>query len=342
MPGESEHSPGTLDPLVALVCGFEKSGTTLINEILRRHPRLDSGHEVGVLLGDSPRDFRTTQPYFGFFCETWKLSRAEAEQVCDTDDWSTFYRRARDASPVIVDKTVSVFDKTPIYMLHLSEVLRKAPLPCVVSVRDPRALMHSWANWSGHAHDPGAWLEEHFERNCERFLSYARGYSEANRSFPDLVMVSQFERLSTNPEVEFEEIFRFLGLTFRREYLSFRSEHFVYGNAVSSDYVFAYRQSLSNELCDRILDATRDFEEWHYHDQPPHQHYEPAEQSCRPLRRPNHHHSLRPRNLNYLRVVEIPASVRLVRSNAAADNSSTQQAPSPTVPPRWSPMLGPG
>ncbi|MFW2383964.1 MAG: sulfotransferase family protein [Acidimicrobiales bacterium] len=257
--------PGRLDPLCALVCGFEKSGTTLINEILRRHPRLDSGHEVGVLLVDSPREFHTKQPYYSFFRETWKLSKAEAEEICDTDDWSTFYRRARTLSPVIVDKSVSIFDKTPVYMLHLSDVLDKAPLPCIVSVRDPRALMNSWANWSGHSADAESWLDEHFERNRDRFLSYARGYRRASRSHAELLRVSQFEELSNSPETEFEKIFEFLGLEFRTEYLSFESEHFVYGNAVSTDYVFAYRDSLSSELCERILDATSEFEEWHYH-----------------------------------------------------------------------------
>ena len=254
-----------LDPLCALVCGFEKSGTTLINEILRRHPRLDSGHEVGVLLVDSPRQFHTRQPYYSFFCETWKLSRAEAAKVCDTDDLATFYRRARALSPVIVDKSVSIFDKTPAYMLHLSEVLSRAPLPCIVSVRDPRALMHSWANWSGHSADPERWLNENFDYNLNRFLSYGRGFRRAAEARADLLRVSQFEHLSENPETEFEKIFQFLGLEFQTEYLSFTSEHFVYGNTVSTDYVFAYRDRLSSAMCDRILEATSEFEEWHYH-----------------------------------------------------------------------------
>ncbi len=50
------HEQAT-SPLFALVCGFEKSGTTLLNEILRRHPGVDSGFECGFLLGQSPRDF---------------------------------------------------------------------------------------------------------------------------------------------------------------------------------------------------------------------------------------------------------------------------------------------
>lgn len=74
------QEPMPLDPLRAIVCGYEKSGTTLINEILRRHPQLDSGHEVGVLLVETPRQFHSKQPYCSFFRQTWKLS---PEQLAD-------------------------------------------------------------------------------------------------------------------------------------------------------------------------------------------------------------------------------------------------------------------
>src|SRR5688572_28260285 len=82
----------SFDPLIALVCGFEKSGTTLLNEILRRHPDLDSGFEGGFLLGASPRDFRNFQPYYAYFRQTWELSRADMLYICDTDSWGECYR----------------------------------------------------------------------------------------------------------------------------------------------------------------------------------------------------------------------------------------------------------
>jgi hypothetical protein len=54
-------------------------------------------------------------------------------------------------------------------------------------------------------------------------------------------------------------------LEFSEEYLTFDSEHFVYGNTVSRDYIFAYRNSFNADLSARILDATMEFEDWHHH-----------------------------------------------------------------------------
>lgn len=261
----------SLEPLRAIVCGYEKSGTTLINEILRRHPQLDSGHEVGVLLADSPREFHRKQPYCTFFRQTWKLSKEQQQQICDTDDWGEFYRRARAISPLITDKSVYLFDKTPIYMRHLAEVLAKVPgIPCLVNVRDPRALMLSWANWSGHdfsghRDDPGEWIEENFAYCQDRFLSYARGYRDALAEHGDRIMLNRFEPLCLDPEPHLEKIFNFFGFEFSRDYMTFESEHFVHGNTVSQDYLCPYRQALKPALCDRILEATVEFEDWHFH-----------------------------------------------------------------------------
>ena len=253
-------------PLHGLVCGFEKSGTTLINEILRRHPRLDSGFEGGFLLADSPREFRHFQPYFAFFRKTWDLTREDVLYICDTEDWGECYRRARERSPVIIDKQSLIFDKTPIYMQHLSAVLDKVPgIPCIVNVRDPRALFLSWANWSGYRDDPEAWLQANFDDNVQRFLSYAQGYQGAIEAHEGRLLLTRFEELCAKPETGFATLFRFFGVDFRPEYLAFTSRHFVYGNQVSTEYLYPYRGVLSEALCQRILDATADFSQWHFH-----------------------------------------------------------------------------
>jgi hypothetical protein len=256
----------TCHPLVALVCGFEKSGTTVVNEILRRHPHLDSGHEVGVLMAPSPRAFPAVQPYFSFFRQTWKLTAEQARECCDTDEWARFYARARQASPVIVDKSTLLFDKTPRYMRQLSEVMSRVPqLPCVVNVRDPRALMHSWACWSGFRDSPGDWLEQNFERNCERFLEYACGYATAAGEGQYRLLVNRFETMCLEPERALRRVFDFLGFEFSTDFLYFESEHFVYGNTVSRRHLFPYRGDFSDALCQRILDATAEFSDWHFH-----------------------------------------------------------------------------
>jgi sulfotransferase family protein len=252
--------------LAALVCGFEKSGTKLLNEILRRHPALDSGFECGFLLGETPRQFPSIQPYCAFFRQKWRVSKEDLAYICDTDDWQECYRRVRQRAPVIADKQCRLFDKTPAYMRVLDQVLQRVEdIPCVVCVRDPRSLMSSWAHWSGHAENPQQWLEDNLEQNCERFLSYARGYEAARERHGARLYLNQFERLCLNPAPELERIFNFLGLQFDTEFLEFSSEHFVYGSTVSTDYLYPYRKSFTAGLNQEILARTAEFSHWHFH-----------------------------------------------------------------------------
>lgn len=164
-----------------------------------------------------------------------------------------------------MNKSTYLFDKTPIKMLHLDEVLAKVPgIPCVVNVRDPRSLMLSWANWYGHRDNPGKWIEEEFEYFENRFLSYARGYRNALDNHADRIMLNRFEPLCLDPEPHLEKIFGFFGFEFSTEYMTFEPEHFVTGNTVSQEYLYPFLTAPTPELCDRILEATREFEEWHY------------------------------------------------------------------------------
>jgi hypothetical protein len=61
-------------------------------------------------------------------------------------------------------------------------------------------------------------------------------------------------------------VFSFLGYDFSEDYLSFESEHFVYGNTLSKEYLYPYKRGFSEALCERILDATKTFSEWHFRD----------------------------------------------------------------------------
>jgi len=263
MPDNKE--PHGLYPLKAIICGYEKSGTTLLNELIRRHPEMDSGFECGFLLGDSPRQFPTIKPYYGFFQSKWQMTNADMKYVCSADSWGECYRRVRERSPIITDKSVFLFDKTPIYMLHLSEVLAKAEgIPCIVNVRDPRALMLSWARWSGHTDDAEQWIRSHMREYCDRFSSYAEGYAEAMLHYSGRIFLNRFEELCTDPIPRLQAIFQFLGLEFSEEYLSFSSDHFVYGNTVSEAYIQPYLDALSDEICKEILAGTINYHQWHY------------------------------------------------------------------------------
>ncbi|MEM1113458.1 MAG: sulfotransferase [Pseudomonadota bacterium] len=252
-------------PLHALVCGFEKSGTTLLNEILCGHPELDAGFEVGLLLGESPHEFSKIQPYFRYFRDKWQVSLDDMAWICATDDFFECYARMRERSPIIKDKAVSLVDKTPIYMLHLDEALARVPeIPCVVNVRDPRALMLSWARWSGHRGEEEAYLQRTLDQHVARYRTYAEGYQLALKHHGERILLNRFELLCLSPATQTKRIFDFLGLEFSEAYLSFDSEHFVYGNEVSSQYLTPYQHVLSKAICDDILEATEQFADWHF------------------------------------------------------------------------------
>ena len=252
-----------MDPLKLIVCGYEKSGTTLVNEILRRHPHFDSGFECGFLLADTPQQFNTVQPYYRYFKKCWELSKADMAYIFDAPGWPECYRRTRERSPVIINKDTAMFDKTPIYMLHLSEVLAKVPnIPCVVTVRDPRALFYSWARWSGHQDDSEQWVHDNLPQYFERYSSYAQGYENALDQYADRITLIQFEALCNDPEYYCRRIFESVGLEFKAEFMSFSSKFFVYGNTVSRDYIYSYRDYLSDGLCDTILQGLQEYSDW--------------------------------------------------------------------------------
>ena len=253
------------DPLRAVICGFENSGTTLVEAVVRCHPEFDSGFEGGFLLGRSPRDFPTIQPHFAFFRTCWELSEQDAAWICDTDLWAEAYRRARERSPVIANKQTYLFDKTPAYMRQLTEVLERVPgLPCVVTVRDPRALLASWAKRTGYDRNPQLWAVKQLPGLCERYITYGRGYAEAARRFPERLLLVRFEHLCTDPPGEFERIFRFLGLEFEASYLDFPTTYGVHGTTISTSYREAHRECFSAGICEEILQRTQEFRDWHY------------------------------------------------------------------------------
>lgn len=253
------------DVLKLIVCGFENSGTTLVSTVLCQHPQLDSGFEGGFLLGNTPREFPGIQPYFRNFKKSWEVSDGLARFVCDTDDWKECYRRARDVSPVIADKSTMILDKTPAYMRTLDEVLEKVPqVPCVVVVRDPRALLTSWANRTGFEKSPERWLSHQMPAMCARYLDYADGFRRANLRFPERIMQIQFEEVCLEPVGVLSKMFEFAGLAFEPSYTSFPPSFGVHGNRISGQFLYGYQNCFSPATCEEILKRTERYAQWHF------------------------------------------------------------------------------
>lgn len=247
--------------LKAIVCGYERGGTTLISQLLRQHPNLYSGFECGFLLVDKISDFLSFEPYCTMTKRGWQLTAEDLEYICQADNWVDVYIRLQARSALTKNKEdVCIFDKTPKYMQFLPQVLNKTvEVPCIVIARDPRAVLWSWAKRSNLSLD--VWIEQHLEDSCQRYRSYAQGYKRAvDSGFGDRILLIQYESLCVNEADEVEKIFNFIGLEFDPAYLMFKesTKTFpnVYGNNISAHYLTEYEEHFPHAICDKILELT--------------------------------------------------------------------------------------
>jgi hypothetical protein len=246
-------------PLLCLVCGFERGGTTTVSELIRQVPGVDAGFEGGFLLAPSPEAFPSVEPYYGMALRGWGLALEDMEYICAAPGFEELYRRL--AERFHPGEPIRVFDKTPRYMERLPEVMAKVPgIPVVVVARDPRALFWSWLKRAEER--PADWLTAYPRRYC----SYGAGYTAAlEAGLGERLLLVRHEDLSLRPEEEGRRIFSFLGLDFDPAYASF-SPRFqnVRGEGVSSAFVLEYRDHLTREECEQILQATAACGPWRW------------------------------------------------------------------------------
>mgnify|MGYP001826309883 CR=1 FL=1 len=255
--------------LGAIVCGFPRGGTTLATELLRQHPDLAGGFEGGFLLATKPRAFPGLEPFGAMALKGWQLTGEQLESVCDVDTWAELYERLRRASPLLAKGGCLprwLIDKTPRYMSALTEIMTKAPgVPVVVMVRDPRAVLWSWAKRASEQ-STEAWIQNSLESACARYCSFGRGWRNAVQlnGAQSLAMI-QYERLCLDPLGTARRLFEAVSLEFDPSYLSFQSRWpNVYGSEVQQAFVREYAEGFSSETCQQILDLTAGFAEFRF------------------------------------------------------------------------------
>ena len=255
------------EPIAAIVCGYERGGTTLLSQILRQHPSLSSGFECGFLLADDISKFPDIEPFATMIKPGWNINENDVEYICQADSWVEAYKRLQQRSPLCENgEGNKIFDKTPKYMEQLSSVMRKLPdVPCIVLVRDPRAVLWSWAKRSELSVEK--WAKHHLSRSCDRYNSYANGWLEASESdLSSRILLVQYEELCTSQIENSRKIFDFIDVGFEETFLEFseNTKRFnnVYGGQVSSEYLCEYENNFSDEICCEILDATGRFSKW--------------------------------------------------------------------------------
>ena len=261
--------------LKGIVAGFTKSGTTLVNAVLNKHPEICNGFETGLLYEDNLIDFlkkdsREKIHHFNILKTGWELTDGDIEYICSSEDWFEAYERLRERSPLVKNKNSLIIDKTPRYLLKLSKVLKKIPnIPCVLMVRDPRAVICS--NLLG--------VEKHSKKLnrkqiaqsilelCQYYNLNRTKYLEAIKNgYANRILVVQHEKLCLEPEKYFKKIFDFLKLDFSNSYLNLEKLRFgqinVHGLIVENKYNKEYKKYFNDEICQFIIKNVKNCDEW--------------------------------------------------------------------------------
>ena len=248
-------------PLAAIICGFPRGGTTLLSEVLRQHPNINAGFEGGLLLGNKPSDFEKIQPYSQMLQKSWKIEDKALQYICHARDWLEAYRHLVECSSIITNKNCWIFDKTPKCMQFLPHILQKIEaIPCLVIVRDPRAVLYSWSKRLSlnQKISMEEWLDQYLESSCNKYMAFVNGYKKAiKKGYSHRILLVKYEDLCRNQAQEFEKIFDFIGLIFDSSYLRFNSNFKnVYGGGISQDHLNEYINYIPEKYCSKILKMT--------------------------------------------------------------------------------------
>ena len=76
----------TIKQPIALVTGMEHAGTTYLSSLIKCHPLVNGDFECGVLLAESPADFRNISPFYGWMLRAknpkqWGISEDKMEII---------------------------------------------------------------------------------------------------------------------------------------------------------------------------------------------------------------------------------------------------------------------
>ena len=264
---KGDITSGKLSPSLSfLICGLEHSGTTMVSDLFREHPEVDSGFECGVLLCSQPSDFLTYEPFCNHMVVGWGIDQSDFEQACSAPSFDEFYERLFRASSLIQQKSARhIFDKTPRYITDLGRVQQRSGRPIIAVIKDPRSLALSDFKRSKRSLDEiDAWYEGWKEPKLAYMRSAYLGYQYAWQD--DGCFVVRLEDICFDARNTVGALYDFVGLEFKSEYLSLRSKRFnnTSGSSISVGACMQFLDGLPRPIQDRICIDFAEFERWFF------------------------------------------------------------------------------
>ncbi|WP_406736915.1 sulfotransferase [Thioclava sp. GXIMD4215] len=246
-----------------IICGMEHTGTTLVSDLFRQVPGLDSGFECGVLLRETPKEFLSLQPFSQNMLKGWGLTPEELETMCRCESHSEFYEKLIHFSRTLPEGTSQIFDKTPRYLSELSSVLKRVSSPVIVTYKDPRAIVCSDFK-RAKTENFDAWYSDYLPKkkpyliNC---YSEFKKHSASKRTF-----YVGLENLAMNARALMEGMFDHAGEKFKIDYAIIKELRYVNtkNNTVSADIAFEYLRVLKSEWQKKIETDFHEASDWFY------------------------------------------------------------------------------
>lgn len=257
-----------------VICGLEHSGTTLLSDIFRQVKSLDSGFEVGVLLGSSPRDFPNTLPFFNHMPGGWKIDPEVLKQISAIDSFEDFYDKLKVNSEIMDESVEDIFDKTPRYFSDIYGCYEKVKVPFVGVYKDPRSLVYSDFKRSGDSNEFESWYEQYKEPKLNYLLnsynkSYLKWKANCIKSGADAqeILCISLEEICLNTRATLEKVFAHVGYKFDLEYVMLKNLRYQHTRQpqISSRIPFEYLEKLTKKQMTLIETDFALLKDWFYH-----------------------------------------------------------------------------
>lgn len=215
---KARHDFRTASGLFGIVTGSEHSGTTIVSQLIMSAPDVYGGIECGMLLAPEPSKFTKNNPFYRWMLKPvsdrmWGLNEAQRRSLLESTCHAEMYARLRKHSGLYShppnDHSL-ILDKTPRYVFDLVTIMDRTPgVPVVVTQKSRADQVKSLMKRRFNADSAKNWTAQ-----------AERGVRMAQEKYPDRLHVVNMTTFYLDTNVVMEKVFRFLGLSWRPEYLT--------------------------------------------------------------------------------------------------------------------------